>query len=67
MEKIILKRVFLYKGNELSDIDRDMSEDKVLEHYSNIYPELINSVVEQKEIKNDKIYYEFKSNVGTKG
>jgi len=67
MEKIILKRVFLYKGNELSDIDRDMSEGKVLEHYSNIYPELINSVVEQKEIKNDKIYYEFKSNVGTKG
>lgn len=67
MEKIQLVRVFRYKDKELSDIDNNMSPEEVLEHYSNIYPELINSKVERKEIKDEKIYYEFTANIGTKG
>lgn len=67
MEKLNLIRVFKYKDKELSDIDNIMSPEEVLEHYSNIYPELINSKVERKDIKNEIIYYEFTANIGTKG
>jgi PRTRC genetic system protein C len=68
MKTTIITRAFLYNGVELTDINPLLSENSVLQHYSAVYPELTNaSIVNKGLVNNDKIMYEFKTNVGTKG
>ncbi len=40
---------------------------EVLEFYTGQYPELTTASVQGPEVKEDKIIYQFKNNVGTKG
>jgi PRTRC genetic system protein C len=63
-----LSRVFIFNGIRLEDINSNLSESTILNHYSGIYPELTNATIENKGIQNNKeIVYEFKSTIGTKG
>jgi PRTRC genetic system protein C len=67
MEVIKLDRVFRYDKKDLSDIVPTMSPEEILEHYSNTYPELINAKANYVGVENDKMVYEFKTNIGSKG
>lgn len=67
MESQELKRIFIHNNVELDDPDNNMTADNVLEFYSGQFPELTNAVTHGPEVKNDKIVYEFKTSVGTKG
>lgn len=63
-----LKRVFIFNGLQLEDINPKLSEQTILNHYSGIYPELTNAKIENKGVQNNKeIVYEFKSTIGVKG
>ena len=62
-----IKRVFKHNGLELSDPNPDMTPDEVMNHYSNMYPELTTSNVHGPNMEGDKAVYEFKTTVGTKG
>lgn len=72
MEKIELKRVFIYNRNKkeirLDDPDPSLPPAKVAVFYSNIYPELNNAgVVGPKYTDNGEAVYTFNSSIGTKG
>jgi len=66
-----LERSFTFmKGKEmieLSDPNMADSPDTVMSYYSNIYPELTTATVHGPVIKDDRIVYEFKTTIGTKG
>lgn len=64
---IKLKRVFVYDNKELPEIMG--SPEANLNHYSNIYPELINAQITGPTIDNDekKAIYTFEPKIGTKG
>lgn len=63
-----LERVFIFNGIKLEDINPNLSEQTILNHYSGIYPELTNATIESKGIQNNKeIVYEFKTSIGVKG
>ncbi len=63
-----LTRVFIFNGIKLEDINTNLSENTILNHYSGIYPELTNATIENKGIQNNKeIVYEFKTTIGVKG
>lgn len=66
-----MNRVFqLKKGQEkimLDDPNPALTMDEVMMYYSNIYPELTTATVSGPEIKDDKLFYEFKTTIGTKG
>ena len=62
-----LEREFTFKGNKRPDPDPAMSADNVLSFYSATYPELTTSNVIGHKIENDKLIYEFKPVIGTKG
>ncbi len=63
-----LKRVFVFDGLKLEDINPTLSEQTILNHYSGIYPELTNATIENKGIQNNnEIVYEFKTSIGVKG
>lgn len=67
VEKIKLERVFIYGKRKLSDPCPDMEPKEVLKLYSNTFPELTNSSVSGPVFKDDKMIYEFKTSIGTKG
>lgn len=72
MEKIELKRVFLYKKNgkeiKLQDPDTAMPPAKVAVFYSNLYPELANASVQgPKYSDNGEAIYTMSATIGTKG
>ena len=66
-----LTRVFrLKKGKEtlaLDDPDSGLSLNEVMDFYSRIYPELTTASVAGPEFEADRIVYEFKTTIGTKG
>ncbi len=71
LQKIELKRKFvLIKDNkqiELEDINPNLSPEEVCEIYSGTYPELVNSSITNKGIKNDCQVFHFSTIAGTKG
>ena len=66
-----LKRVFiLKKGNTtltLDDPDSKMTLTEVMDFYSMTYPELTTATVHGPEFEEDRVVYEFKTTIGTKG
>lgn len=66
-----LKRVFKLKKNsstlELDDPDSQMSLTEVMDFYSMHYPELTTATVHGPEFEEDRVIYEFKTTIGTKG
>ena len=66
-----LKRVFkLKKGNTtltLDDPDSGMTLTEVTDFYSMTYPELTTATVHGPEFEEDRVVYEFKTTIGTKG
>lgn len=72
MEKIELKRVFVFKKNNkevrLEDPDSSLAPAKVAVFYSSIHPELLNaSVTGPKYTDNGEAVYTMATSVGTKG
>jgi PRTRC genetic system protein C len=67
VDVVELKRVFKHGKLELEDPGTNMSKEKVLDFYSNQYPELTNSSVTGPKIENDNQVFEFSTSVGTKG
>lgn len=68
--KQLERKFVLVKGDskiDLQDINRTMSPDQIKDVYTNTYPELINSKIENKGIENDKEVYHFTTIAGTKG
>lgn len=66
-----LKKVFkLKKGNTtltLDDPDSKMTLTEVMDFYSMTYPELTTATVHGPEFEEDRVVYEFKTTIGTKG
>jgi len=62
-----IKRVFLHKGEPLTDPAPEMSPHDVLQFYSNTYPELTTATVTGPEIKDGVAEYKFSTSVGMKG
>jgi PRTRC genetic system protein C len=66
-----IERSFTFKkGNEtvtLSDPNPSDTPDAVMSYYANLYPELTTASVHGPEIKEDRVVYEFKTTIGTKG
>lgn len=62
-----LKRVFKFGERTLSDPDKSMTPDEVMNFYAGTYPELTTSNVHGPKVEGDKAVYEFKTTVGTKG
>lgn len=62
-----LKRVFKFGERTLSDPDKSMTLDEVMNFYAGTYPELTTSNVHGPKVEGDKAVYEFKTTVGTKG
>jgi PRTRC genetic system protein C len=62
-----LKRVFLYKGEEISDPAPAQAPEKAVELLALSRPELNNAVVEPPEAKGGKLRYNLKVSVGTRG
>lgn len=66
-----LKRVFkLKKGNTpltLDDPDSKMTLTEVMDFYSMTYPELTTATVHGPKFEEDRVVYEFKTTIGTKG
>lgn len=62
-----LPRVFKHGTIELTDPDPNLLPDEVMSFYSNTYPELTTSNVHGPKMEADKVVYEFKCTVGTKG
>lgn len=62
-----LPRVFKHATIELTDPDRNLSPDEVMSFYSNTYPELTTSSVHGPKMDGNKVIYEFRTTVGTKG
>lgn len=62
----VIEREFVYEGTVLDDPDSSMSPAEVKEFYAGIYPQLTQSVIEEK-IDGTKVIYTFRKAVGTKG
>lgn len=62
-----IKRKFIYDGNVLPEVDKNMNHKSVLLHYATIYPELTNASVKHKRLDDGTIEYSFETNFGTKG
>lgn len=66
-----LERIFLFKDKgqeiELTDPDKNMSPDAVLNFYANTYPLLATATIDGPVIENDRVVYRFVSTIGTKG
>ena len=62
-----MKRVFKHGNRELKDPDKNMTPEEVMQFYSATYPELTTSNVHGPKTDGDKVIYEFKTTVGTKG
>ncbi|PNP96440.1 PRTRC system protein C [Hoylesella timonensis] len=62
-----LKRVFKFGNRTLSDPDKSMTPDEVMNFYAGTYPELTTSNVHGPKVEDGQAVYEFKTTVGTKG
>ena len=62
-----MKRVFKYNNMKLEDPDVKMTVEEVKQFYSNVYPEITQSVTEGPEYKGKEMVYSFTRAVGTKG
>ena len=66
-----IDRIFLHKKNDqeitLDDPNMNYSPEEVLTFYSNLYPELTNATIHGPKMEGEKLTYEFKSTIGTKG
>ncbi len=62
----ILPRVFKYNNIVLDDPDPQMSPEDVKNFYANLYPELIQAVIEGPEL-GENLEYKFQRSYGTKG
>jgi PRTRC genetic system protein C len=66
-----LERVFRFKNGSaeisLQDPNPVMQPAEVMDFYSNTYSELTTATVQGPEIENDRIVYQFKTTIGTKG
>ncbi len=66
-----LERQFRFTNNgvtvKLGDPDPDRTPEQVMTLYSNQYPSLTTASVHGPVIEKDKVVYEFKTTVGTKG
>jgi PRTRC genetic system protein C len=51
----------------LSDPTPSDTPDAVMSYYANLYPELTTASVHGPEIREDRVVYEFKITIGTKG
>ena len=60
------KRIFIYEGKEYPDPDPTLKPDEVRQKWTEFFPELANSSVEEKKRGKDTIYT-FRKRVGTKG
>jgi PRTRC genetic system protein C len=72
MEVTSITRKYIYQnGNnnaiELDDIDDKLSNEQVMEHYSQLYAELTNANIMDKGIVNGYHEIHFKTLAGTKG
>ena len=63
----VLKRVFKYNGRNLPDPDPAMSPDEVRTFYASAYPELQSGVVEGPDDEGNKLVFELRRALGTKG
>jgi PRTRC genetic system protein C len=63
------KRLFVIdrSGVEIPDPDPSMSPENVMSFFSGMYPELTTATIHGPEYKDDKVFYRFKSVIGTKG
>jgi PRTRC genetic system protein C len=66
-----LERVFTFKNGSsditLQDPNPGMLPNEVMDFFSNTYPELTTATVHGPKIENDRIVYNFKTTIGTKG
>jgi PRTRC genetic system protein C len=59
------KRIFIYDGKELPDIDPSKTSDDIRKHYADFFPELYNAEVKQSK-QGESDVYTFSKRVGTK-
>jgi PRTRC genetic system protein C len=62
-----LKRFFKYNGASLEDPGLQYSPEEVKEVYTLAYQELTNAVIEGPLTQDNKLIYEFRRAVGSKG
>lgn len=62
-----LQRNFKLKDQILPDPNPNFTEDEVRQFYADEYPELTNASIKAPEYQEDKVIYEFESNLGSKG
>ena len=62
-----LKRVFIYKKQELQDPNSALTPAEVLDYYSDTHPELVNATMTGPEIKQDSLIFEFDVKFKEKG
>ena len=62
-----LRRIFKYNGRSLPDPDPAMSPDDVRAFYANTYAELQAGVVDGPDDEGNKLVFELRRAVGTKG
>lgn len=67
MAILSLQRVFLYDNKEIPDVNPSFTEEEVIKFLSGTYPAVLNSRIEKREVKNDKLYIFISNNIGTKG
>jgi len=72
MEIATITRKYIFEnGNngslELDDIDANLSNEQVMEHYAQLYPELTNANIMDKGIVEGYHEIHFKTLAGTKG
>lgn len=61
------EREFRYNGVKLKDPNPADSLEKVREFYATIYPEIVSAAIEGPENIGNKLVYDFRKAVGTKG
>ena len=62
-----LPRIFVYDSKDIQDPDSTFTENEVLKFLSGTYPGILNSKIEKREVKDDKLYISITNNIGTKG
>ena len=62
-----LPRIFVYDSKEIQDPNSTFTEDEVLKFLLGTYPGILNSKIEKREVKDDKLYISITNNIGTKG
>lgn len=62
-----LSRVFLYDNKEIPDPNSSFTEQEILKFLSGTYPSILNSKIEKREVKDDKLYITVSNVIGTKG